>query len=218
MYTIKKTNLLIPLLLLSFQAHNTKTFGFRNSFREMFEEMDQAFQNMRHEFKTRFHTQEQLKPEDQEIINKQLEIASNMKPEITKDENGLVSIVLPIDNIEKEKIELSLEHGLLHGFLPLKNGWFRFVIYPNFIKCAYELELVRESKQETPAAEADKTEIQHQENANYSHTVVWHSSNSFMESLPLEVDLAKAQSETKNNKLFIKLEPKSYTRLKIRHS
>lgn len=240
MYTFKKPNILIPVfLLLSTQAYQVNAF----SFREVFEDMDHSFRHMQQELKSRFHTQQQLSEEDQTLINKQLEIVAKIKPEITKNENGLVTIAFPIENIDKNKIELSLEHGLLNGIIPLDHGSFRFVVHSNFIKCEYVIDIKKEQIQEpmktTDASttqapkrqtgtqdtstpndkQAVDTEIAAQTNA-----IHWRTSNYFTEALPLEIDLSKVKlsdtgtAETKNNKLFIRLEPKSYARLKIRHA
>lgn len=212
MYKLNNHFLLSVLLLLSLQSNNLNAFPFADSFKEMFDEMDHAFKNMQHELKAKFNSKEKLSTEDQQLVNKQLEIVSKIKPEITKNENGLVSIVFPIENIDKEKIELSSEHGLLYGFMPLEHGYFRFVIDPKFIKYEYLIEITKEVTEDTGKESKDQAK------ETYSHAMSWRTSNSFIESLPLEVDLSKEpQSETKNNKLFIRIDPKNYKRLKIRH-
>lgn len=220
MYKFKNTNLLIPVfLLLSTQIYTLSAFSFRN----IFEDMDHTFKNMRQELKTRFKKQDKLNPEDQNLVNKQLDIVSKIKPVITKNEIGVITIAFPIDNIDKGKIELFLENGLLNGILPLDNGYFKFIVNSNFVRCEYIIELNKEILHEYPitySEKSDKTDKQteQEEKVAHSHTISWKTSNYFTETLPLEVEPSKSQSETKNNTLFIKLEPKSYTRLQIKHA
>jgi len=225
MYTLKKPNLLIPVfLLLSIQTSRVSAF----SFREMFDDMDHTFKNMQQDFKTRFHKQQQLNEEDQALVNKQLETVTKIKPEITKNDNGLVTLAFPIENVDKNKIELSLEHGLLKGIIPLENGYFRFVVHPNFIKCEYMIEIKKELA-ENPIIRSEESTTSDKitkeaEMIAKNSTMQWKTSNYFTEALPLEIDLSKVTlaeagtAETKNNKLLIRLKPKSYKRLKIRHA
>jgi len=217
MYKFKKTNLLISaFLLLSVQTYNVKAF----SFREMFEEMDHTFHNIREELKTRFHQQE-LTPEDQALIKEQLELVTKLKPEIIKKDNGDVTITFPINGIDKTEIALSLEHGLLHGTIPLKYGDFKFIVYPKFIRYDYLIEINKDIKQQAPiTSQEEKTEgeAKEKETTEYNQKFYWRTSNYFTEALPLEVDVTKVKSETKDNKFVIELKPKSYTKVKIQHN
>ncbi len=211
MYKPNKNQFLFTIALLtSFQSPKL-LHAF--SFEDPFYNIERSFKGMRNSLKNQFYRLRNgfnlnTNQEDQALLKEALEQMSKISPSVEKDEKGTIILTFNIDNVDKNKIDLALVNHLIKGIIPKKYGNFEFAFHSHFVEYGYSVEIKKEIESDP---KSDKESIQ-------SKSVSLARQSYYNEKhLPLEVNLADIDSETRGNKLIIRLKPKSYSKLKINH-
>lgn len=146
-------------------------------------------------------------------------------PDISQTDSQIV-IKFPIEDVNKNDIQLSIKEGVVHGIIPSKYGKVAFNINSNYIETAKTLELkseVTEPKkseelQENKEHKDSKSSKESKEAKNFKEKSEFFSLSSLTDRLPDSIEVNSVQASTKNNNFEIIFNKKKEKKINIKHS